>query len=153
MNNKVLTETWAEFLSQYPWQWFCTFTFRTSPHPEAAFKTFRHWVNLQDRKLYNSRAVSKGHGIHWCLALEYHKSGVIHFHALCGDTQNLNDTLSRIDATGNWHDLAGYALIDPIDEQLLAVTNYVSKYVAKGGEIELSDSLNEFAVQYSGLRT
>lgn len=102
--------------------------------------------------MYSSRALKKGHGLHWALALEYHKSGVIHFHALLGDTENLNDSLSRIMAAGMWVDLAGYCLVDPIDDQLLAVTNYVSKYIAKGGEIELSDNLNDFALQYSGLR-
>ena len=151
MNKIDLRDDWSKFLSQYPWQWFCTLTFRTSPHPEAAFKTFRHFINLINRKRYGSRAQKKGLSVHWALALEYHKSGVIHFHALIGDNEDLNGNVSRIWASGTWHELAGFNLIDPIDDKLLAVTNYVSKYISKGGEIELSDNLNDFKLQYSGL--
>jgi len=151
MNKPQLQEEWSVFLSQYPWQWFCTFTFKTSPHPEAAFKTFRHFINLINRKLYGSRAQKKGLSVHWALALEYHKSGVIHFHALIGDNVDLNERFSRIEASNIWRELAGFNLIDPIDDKLLAVTNYVSKYISKGGEIELSDNLNDFKLQYSGL--
>ena len=151
LNKKNLQAEWATFLSHYPWQWFCTLTFAESPHPEAAFKTFRYFVNRLNRNLYGSRAQRNGHSVHWCLALEYHKSGVIHFHALIGDNEDINGRLSRIRASEIWREIAGFPWIVPIDDELLMVTNYVSKYIAKGGEIELSGNLSDFKLQYSGL--
>lgn len=144
---------YAEFLARYNWQWFCTFTFRDPPHPEAAHKLFRHWVNLINRDIYGCRAQKRKQSVFWALALEYHKSGTIHFHALLGDVEDLNARCSRKYAHSLWFELAGINRIDPIDDKLQAVTNYVSKYIVKGGEIDLSDNLNEFSVQLSGLAT
>ena len=39
-----------------------------------------------------------------------------------------------------WHELAGYARIEPI-ESAAAVSRYVSKYVVKGGEIDMGGPL------------
>jgi hypothetical protein len=39
-----------------------------------------------------------------------------------------------------WNDLAGYARIEPIDTAA-AVVRYVSKYVVKGGEIDMGGPL------------
>lgn len=151
MSKSALKDAYARFLTGWIWQWFCTFTFREPPHPEAARKKFNHFRRKINRKLYGPRWQQKGKGIHWVLALEYHKSGVIHFHALMGDTRDLNESFSRIHAEEMWNEIAGFARIRPIDDQLKAVTDYISKYVVKGGEIDLSDDLKSFAAQLSGL--
>ena len=39
-----------------------------------------------------------------------------------------------------WHELAGFARIEPIDSAA-AVARYVSKYVVKGGEIDMGGPL------------
>lgn len=147
ISRKKLQKEWAEYLSTYHWQWFVTLTFRFPPHPEQAFKSFRYWVHYLNRKLYGTRYYKKTTGIFWTLALEYHQSGVIHFHALVGDVEDLNIRFSRKTAAEKWNEIAGYARIYPINDQMKAVTNYVSKYVVKGGEIELSDGLQHFVVQ------
>jgi len=91
-----------------------------------------------------------GSSVYWAIALEYHKSGVIHFHALLGDINDLNHSMRRFHAMRMWEDIAGYSRILPIDDKLEAVTRYVSKYVIKGGEIDFSENLAEFAVTQSG---
>lgn len=150
-SKKELHLAYAEFLAQYYWQWFCTFTFRDPPHPEKAFKTFRYWIKLINREIYGCRAQKRGQSVYWALALEYHKSGIIHFHALIGDAGDLNTRCSRKLAHSLWFNIAGINQIDPIDDKLAAVTNYVSKYVVKGGEIDLSENLEKFPLQLSGL--
>lgn len=151
--SKQLQESWSEFLAQWPWQWFCTFTFANPPHPEAANKTFNYFIKRVNREIYGCRAHKRGQSVHWARAAEPHKSGVMHYHALLGDVQNLNTLCSRNWAHSLWYEIAGINRIDPIDNELRAVTNYVCKYVVKGGEIDLSGNLSEFSEQLSGLAT
>lgn len=152
-SKKALKKAYASFLADYPWQWFCTFTFEFPPHPESANKKFRLWVNRINRALYGCRAQKHKRSVFWVLALEYHKTGVIHFHALLGDVTDLNTQFSRFEAMKLWESIGGYARIYPIDEKLEAVTSYVSKYVIKGGEISFSENLAEFKAQQTRLAT
>ena len=48
--------------------------------------------------------------------------------------------LRRLTWMDRWHELAGYARIEKIDTAD-AVVRYVSKYVVKGGEIDLGGPL------------
>lgn len=137
-------EGYATFLAQYPWQWFVTLTFKEPPHPEAAEKKFRSWVHRVNQHLFGRGYRKRGEGVYWVLALEYHKSGVIHFHALLGYQFDLNEIASRRDWRNDWYKKHGLCRIDPIDDKLFAVTNYVSKYVVKGGDLTLCDHLGEF---------
>jgi len=141
MAQPALTNAWADFLLQWQWDWFCTLTFRESPHPEHAAKAFRHWIKQLNRQLFGRMRQQKGATIRWCLALEHHKSGVIHFHALLGDSPSLNHSMSRIAAAALWQEMEGFALVLPIDRQVDAVCGYVAKYVGKGGQIDLSPDL------------
>ncbi len=149
-SKKELHKQYGEFMARFNWQWFCTLTFAKPPHPEQAFRKFRHFINLINRELYGPRAVKSGRSVYWAIAMEYHKSGVIHFHALLGDISDLNHSMLRFHAMGLWESIAGYSRILPIDDKLKAVTNYVSKYVIKGGEIDFSENLEEFNVTQSG---
>ena len=144
---KSVQEAYAIWLNEFQWQWFCTLTFRVPPHPEAADKKFRYWIHRLNCALYGKRYKKRGQGIYWVLALEYHRSEAIHFHALLADTEDLNVRLSRAQAKRLWDELAGFARINGINEQHLAVTNYISKYVTKGGELTVSDTLKSYAVQ------
>jgi hypothetical protein len=144
----AIRESWVEFLSRYPMQWFCTLTFRNSVHPERAFKVFRLWVNEINRSLYGKRWVQRGQGVYWFLAWEYQKRGVLHFHALVGDTENLNNRARRLAWMDRWFELGGIARIEDIKNRA-AIDRYVSKYVVKGGQIDSSDTLKSFAQQQS----
>jgi len=140
-NNRLLVDAYGSFLSEFVWDWFCTFTFRESPHPEKASKAFRHFVHVLNRSLYGQRYRKAGASVRWCLALEYHKTGIIHYHALLGDNHSIDRRVSRRWAENEWNRIAGFASIRPIDDQVSAVTNYVAKYVGKGGQIDLSPDL------------
>jgi hypothetical protein len=153
ISKKELKKSYGEFLARYPWQWFCTFTFEYPPHPESATKKFRLFVNRLNRELYGCRAQKHGRSVFWVPALEYHKTGVIHFHALMADVVDLNTQFSRLKAMKMWEEIGGYARIYPIDEKLEAVTSYVSKYVIKGGEISFSENLVEFESSQTRLVT
>ena len=144
----LLADAWRDFLGEFPWEWFCTLTFRDSVHPEAAFKTFRYWIALLNAeewgRRWRRRTDARG-GVHWVCALEWQKRGVLHFHALVGADRAVQgarqDVLYRHDRrrwAQKWDDLAGFARIDLIEDCEQAVHGYVSKYVAKGGQIELS---------------
>jgi hypothetical protein len=147
LSRKLLQQEYASWLADFNWQWFVTLTFRYPPHPEQAKKYFMKWIHWLNRKLYGNRYYRKTKGVFWALALEYHKSGVIHFHALLGDIEDLNVKLSRSEARNKWFQIAGIGRVDPIDDKLNAVTNYVSKYIVKGGEIDLSPALRKFEEQ------
>jgi hypothetical protein len=131
-------------------QWFCTFTFQESVHPERAMKLFRLFIRRLNRALYGSHFERKGQqGVYWVLAWEYQKRGVLHFHALIGDVEDLNTRARRLDWMRQWEDFgspAGFSRIEAIESQD-AVRDYVTKYVAKGGQIDLSRSLKSFAQQ------
>lgn len=155
MNSIALTEdrlvtAWRDFLGRFPMQWFCTFTFREDVHPERAAKLFRLFIRRLNQALYGRHFERKGKvGVFWVLAWEYQKRGVLHFHALIGDVEDLNTRARRLDWMDIWEGFgapAGFARIEAIDSQD-AVRNYVTKYVVKGGQIDLSSSLKSFAQQ------
>ena len=142
-----LRSAWATYLATYPWQWFVTLTFKDRVHPEAARKRYGRWIDYVNRQAYGSRYRKRTKGVFWALASEPQRRGVLHFHALVGDVEDLNNRVSRADARNRWYAIEGIGRVDPIINRLGAVTNYVSKYVAKGGDIELSESLTEFRSQ------
>ena len=150
LNSDAILQAWRDFIARFPMQWFCTFTFTDSVHPERAFKLFRTLVRRVNRHLYGSHYERKGHpGIYWVLAWEYQRRGVLHFHALMGDVEDLNARLRRLDWMDQWMSLgkpAGFSRIEAIDSQD-AVRKYVTKYVVKGGQIDLSSSLKSYAQQ------
>lgn len=152
LSTTAQVEAWQEFLARFPMQWFCTFTFQDSVHPERAEKLFRLFIRRLNRKLYGRHFERKGHvGVYWVLAWEYQKRGVLHFHALIGDVEDLNLRARRLDFMDLWAGFgapAGFARIEAIDSQQ-AVQRYVTKYVSKGGQIDLSPSLRSFAQQHS----
>lgn len=140
-----LAKAWAEFLAPFPFQWFCGFTFRDHVHPEAADKKWRLWISKLNRSLYGPRWYRKSYtSVFHARALEWQKRGVLHYHALIGDVCDINTQAMRYMWEREWSDLAGFADIQPIkpgQESEHAVRAYCSKYVAKGGELELSASL------------
>ena len=148
-NGTELADAWRDFLGTFHWEWFCTLTFREATHPEAAYKKFGLWVGELNDSIFGNnwrtRAWADG-GLHWVCALEWQRRGVLHFHALLGGRRALgesgvNDDLYRADRmvwARRWGQLAGFAKLDMISDQDRAVCGYVSKYVAKGGAVDLS---------------
>jgi len=146
-----LERAWVELLARCAWNWFGTFTFASSVHPEAADKAFRWWVRELNRHVYGKNW-KRGGGIEWVRGLEYQKRSVIHYHALLRTEANLNYQASRLEWMRQWELIGGgFARIYGADcrEELLA---YIAKYVAKGGEIDLSQCLEAFPVHQGQLQ-
>lgn len=146
-----LADAWCEFLSRWPWDWFTTHTFRFAAHPERADKVFRVWISKLNRELYGVRWHRRSGGLWWARASEPHKSGRLHFHALVGgpgladvhrpDWMDCNAKKRGIPKCGRcWYCLAGFARIEPPNSSG-AVRAYCSKYVTKGGLIDLGGPL------------
>lgn len=135
-------QAWGEFLSRYEWEWFVTLTFVIDVHPEEALKKFRVWVSMINRLLYGPRWAKKAHGgVYWVCSIEYQKRGVIHFHALMIGVRELR----RLDWMDAWHNLdekTGFARIE-VPRNNVATSSYVSKYLAKDGEVFFSDNLKD----------
>jgi hypothetical protein len=136
VDRQALRNAWIALLGRWEWEWFCTFTFRDLVHPEAADKRFRVLISQANRVLWGVRWYQRQQGLRWVRALEYQKRDVIHYHALLTGVQDLR----RLFWMDRWHELAGYARIEPI-ESAAAVSRYVSKYVVKGGEIDMGGPL------------
>ena len=139
-----LTPAWVNLLGRWRWDWFATLTFRgDTVHPEAADKRFRIWISKINRSLYGPRWSKQKKGIRWVRALELQRRGVIHFHALLGG-DGLSE-LRRLSWMDEWDKLAGWARIEP-PRSSEAVRAYCSKYVVKGGEIDLGGPLKDTGV-------
>jgi len=147
---ETLAQAWRKFIGRFPMQWFCTLTFTEDVHPERAAKLFRLFIRRLNRELYGGHFERRGvEGVFWVLAWEYQKRGVLHFHALLGDVEDLNTRARRLYWMDQWKGFgppSGIARIEAIDSQD-AVRSYVTKYVVKGGQIDLSRSLRSFAQQ------
>lgn len=140
---ELLQEAWIALLEPFGFQWFCTLTFELNVHPESGLKKFKRFTNEINRALYGRRWMKTNQGgIHWVVALERQKRGVIHFHALMGAHEDLNVVARRLSWMDRWQVLAGFARIEPIRDNT-AVRRYVTKYVVKGGDIEFSQNLRQ----------
>ena len=139
----LLRDAWADFLSPIEFQWFATLTFEANVHPEAALKRYRRFTNNLNRTLYGRRWMKKPQdGIHWIVAVERQKRGVVHLHALLGDPHDLNASTRRLYWMDHWNEMAGFARIEAIRSSD-AVLRYVTKYVVKDGDIEFSRNLGD----------
>jgi len=145
VNSKVtssldaLRDAWVLLLEPFPWEWFCTLTFMRGEddpliHPERARKAFRLWIADVNKVVYGGNWRRKCRGVRWCVALEYTKRDTIHFHALVADVGSAR----CYEAWELWYKLRGHgcARIEPVRSSA-ACRNYCSKYVVKGGELEL----------------
>ena len=140
----LLKKSWGEFIARWPWEWFVTLTFTDDTHEERAIKLFRVWKNRLNKQLFGPRWHKRlPFGVCWVLAVEYQKSGRVHLHILIAGVGQTR----RLDWMDNWwvlDHLAGYARIYPVKNQH-AVSNYVTKYVTKDGNIHLSDNLKNIS--------
>ena len=130
-------DAWIELLSRWEWEWFATLTFREHTHPESAEKRFRMWVSELNRQVYGVRWSKRKASATWVRASEYQQRGVLHFHALLRGVGEAR----RLAAMDRWFVVAGIARVLPVRQQQ-AVRAYCSKYVVKGGELELGGALD-----------
>ena len=72
-------------------------------------------------------------------AVEYQKRGVIHFHILMTGVKSAR-RLTYMDKWLGMGEKNGFARVEPVDSRV-AVSRYLSKYVAKDGEMFFSENL------------
>jgi hypothetical protein len=125
--------SWLEKLKN--WKSYLTLTFRDITPPDVAKSKFLHLVQVLNRDAFGKHYVRKvGHSyFSYILAMEYQQRGVIHFHML-GDKPINFDLLHRY-----WNCAAGFAWAEPVKSQS-DVVGYCSKYVVKGGEVDIFES-------------
>ncbi|MHB8425767.1 MAG: rolling circle replication-associated protein [Gammaproteobacteria bacterium] len=123
-----------------------------SVHPERAFKTWRYWVNQLNRRVFGRHWQGTEHrGVFWVRAAEFQARGVIHYHALMSAYVDLNTLARRLDWMDRWLELAGFSKIEASVDQT-ATVKYVTKYVVKGGDIDVSENLKRYFRQEDWLR-
>lgn len=142
---------YSDLLSREPWHWFATLTFafdhqRASGgmHPEKADKAFRYFIGEFNRHLYgnNWRRIPHG-GLVWARGHEFHKDGRSHFHTLlAAPNADLNCIASRYYWHEWWYRKFGRNQIEKPRSQD-EVRGYVSKYVTKDGEVDVSRNFGE----------
>lgn len=133
-------EAWAEWLGMQPWDLFVTLTSEKQTHPEAMLKRWRYCANNLSTHLYGRRWEKRGLGVQWVCGLERTKQGWPHSHAvLRAPLVNARDR-DQLDWSywQNWFtNTGGFCWMEPIRSQG-DVLGYVTKYVVKDGELELS---------------
>jgi len=131
---QLLSDSWTEFIGRFePFELYSTFTFREEVHPEQADRCFNRFVRHINEELFGRRYREKGKGVYYVRALEMQRRGVLHFHALFGGGVK---KLRRLSLMDRWFEDNGIARIEPYDITKGA-KGYLSKYVFKGGEIDL----------------
>jgi len=136
LDRQALRDAWIRLLERWEWEWFCTFTSVTSC-------ILRPLTSVSGRLSARPTACSMGIGgtrrmrvsagaVRWNIR----SATLFTYHALLAGVKDLR----RLTWMDRWNDLAGYARIEPI-ESSAAVARYVSKYVVKGGEIDLGGPL------------
>ena len=160
--NQEVLDGWSELLSRYRWDWFATLTWRrdVGVGMESAVRSFRGWLYacaLRQAVRQGLAVVEPGGrprgswanayraGKAWAvpvfaLGVERHGDGVIHLHGLVKFSDKLGD-VSRRDAWADWFKRHGINRIEP-PKSSGHVARYVSKYIAKDGEIVLSGSFD-----------
>lgn len=112
--------------------WFCTFTFDPKKHDRYNFNhlkiTMIRW--LKSQILHHSP------NLKYLVVPELHKDGAIHFHVLLKNF-NGHTRLAKKKTKGNYevYNLTGFrggfTTASPLDDNKLAVAEYVSKYITK----------------------
>jgi len=154
----TLDEGWVKFIERFePYHWYITLTFKDEVSQGRAEKQFRRFIRLVNESLYGRRYRNRGTGVSWVKAIERQRRGVIHFHALVGgDVWRLRRfTFMDLWREGGFFDNGkrfypnGFAKIEKYKPKLGA-RHYLSKYVTKGGELDIF--IPEYMKEFYGVR-
>lgn len=129
-----LCEAWVYFIRKLePLDWFATFTFREPVHPEQANRRYYRFIRTLNEMRFGKHYREKGQGVYHVNAMEWQKREVLHFHSLIGGGVAELDRFLWMEL---WNKDNGFARIFPYDSK--GAAGYVSKYVVKGGEIDIN---------------
>jgi hypothetical protein len=145
----AIREAFGELLSEWPWVWYLTWTFRDRVGPVKAVQEIRHHTRLIEWGM--------GYEICWVFGLEQeYGADRPHGHGLiCGGSGNARPGELYADDPHErrvllmepywraWMDRNGAGRFVRVEDER-AVSFYCSKYSVKGGEIFMSDNLSRF---------
>lgn len=160
MNNKAsLYEAWGDLFSTTQWDLFCTFTYSASVWCQE--KVARDFVRMHqlatashlnisknNKNFKNSYAKSEKFAP-YVLAIEPHKSGTLHAHALIGESfpigssvENKERTLPAETIKQVWNDNirnAGFTKVEAVKKNINAMTYMIkaSRYCTKNPDAYL----------------
>ena len=145
-------EAMAQWIGTAPWELLITLTDPGMSHPEAMAKRARYLANRINRHLYGNHWQRRTAGIEYVVAYERQERGSWHAHMLL----RLPDHDVDDPAQFSWKYWQRFASKLAFDESKAsanfqrirnqeAVNLYVSKYVLKDGNVDLSDSFNPAA--------
>lgn len=146
-----IRESWAEWIGRQPWDLFVTLTSEKQTHPEAMLKRFRYCMHKASDHVYGRNWDRRQAGLQWVVGIERTKRGWPHSHGIVRfPLVDIKGPEGRdVFDLGYWQrwmsETGGFAWLE-IPRSAQAVVNYVAKYVAKDGELELSPNV-EFAAQ------
>jgi hypothetical protein len=120
---------YAEWLSEWTWNWFGTLTFRGYASKTAAIRRFKKWIDAVADQ-------SGGKHFRWVRVLESGPTSGVHFHVLVGGLTTTEPT-RWIEL---WHELAGEADIRPFDKKQNGI-RYILKTLAPDGHIDIEFEL------------
>ena len=137
---------YAQLMGRFALPLFDTQTFVNRSHPENVLKAHRYKVALWNDELHGRNWRRKGvTGVQWVLGIERHKSGYPHSHAVLGHPDldlgaaefSALRRIMRLTAEAEW----GFCKLE-VAKSAEHVNGYVSKYIAKDGEIEFSPQVD-----------
>lgn len=142
-----LRGTWGAWIGGQPWDLFVTLTSEKQTHPEAMLKRFRYCMNKASDHVYGRSRDANATRAQWVVGLERTKQGWPHSHAVVRfpGTDIRGQEGRNVFDLGYWQkwmtNTGGFAWLElPRSEQ--AVVQYVTKYVVKDGELELSRTVD-----------
>lgn len=154
MTEISLREAWGDWIGRQPWDLFVTLTSEKQTHPEAMTKRFRYCMKTAETFVYGRKREPAGHTLQWVVGLERTKQGWPHTHAVvrfphCVDGGIIPKDVFDLAYWQKWMTATGgYAWLE-IPRSQQAVVNYVTKYITKGGDLDLSRNLDFPASQWS----
>jgi hypothetical protein len=130
-----IVEGWGDFLSQFSWDWYATWTFADDVKTFTAHNRLARWLRDLEK--------AAGSPIAWFRGDEYgERFGKFHMHGLIANVAHMG----RFQWMRRWEP-NGYARIYAYDP-LKGAAYYVSKYVRKQlGDWDLSENLDTFRIQ------
>lgn len=136
-----LQDEWSKFLSQITkFDQFLTLTFKDPVGEELSDKQFSKWLRQVNILLFGKRFRENKLGLTAIKGIEKQMRGAIHFHVLLSgvpkhlDSPSMRDSLCVV--WENCHPNNGFANCQTVKNSM-SVAKYISKYVSKGGEIDI----------------
>lgn len=141
-----IRQAWAEYIIRLPeivgqpYEYWGTLTYRKAEEIPAHHaqdiveRRFRYFAKEINSRIYGKRWERNGKGIYGAIATEKHLSGYPHHHFIMGGA-GLRAGIRRLDIMDLWEKLWGYARCQ--DYRGAAAARYITKYVSKGGAIDV----------------